>query len=367
MAKTRVPVAGTIGKSIRTIANAPNVVATITQAQFQSIVNAVNATISAQNPSGLVPTDWTLIQSIPSNIVDIAALKSNGFLVRNQDGTWRLVPAPIGMPGQDGSDGQDGMTGVQGPAGSAGAPGPAGWPGQDGSDGQDGLPGPPGSAGPAGSAGAPGSQGPAGWPGTDGSDGQDGLPGPPGSIGPQGVAGAQGPIGLTLDLWQNEPEQAWPVAAIVDIGAPYTWGGTHTFRQMAQFSVASGIGLQINGATAGACEIAFIDGNAGSRRFEIGVITAGGVFSIYDRTAGVERLAINGVSSNVYSAAAGTGHRFQQATTEMLTFNGLPTTGATAAAFTAANKPGTTTATGPAIWVPFSIGATQYWMPAWLA
>lgn len=183
MAKTRVPVAGTIGKSIRTVADASTASATITQAQFQSIVNAVNASIAAQNPSGLVPTDWTLIQSIPPNIVKIAALKSSGFLERNSDGTWSLVPAPAGPPGQDGADGTDGPPGQPGIAGATGSAGPIGPPGADGEPGADGA---PGVAGSNGTAGAAGGTGPTGPPGQDGIDGTDGAPGP---VGPTSNSG----------------------------------------------------------------------------------------------------------------------------------------------------------------------------------
>lgn len=148
MAKTRVPVAGTIGKSIKTVASAPTQTASITPAQLQQIIATVNASQSAQNPSGLTPTDWSIIQSIPPNITSIAALQTAGFLQRNPNGTWSLVQPPIGPPGQDGPPGEDGPPGPRGLTGAAGAAGGGiGPPGPPGDDGQHGEPGPPGIPG----------------------------------------------------------------------------------------------------------------------------------------------------------------------------------------------------------------------------
>lgn len=197
MAKTRVPVAGTIGKSIKTISATPPQNLTITPAQIQAIIAAVNASQLAANPSGAAPTFWQLISEIPQNIVDIAALISSGYLVRNPDGTWALVPpSPPGQPGLDGEPGEDGERGAPGAPGKDGLT-VMGPPGIDGEDGMDGAMGPPGPQGPAGS-GATGAQGPMGNPGQDGSDGADGDQGPPGLLGPQGptgTTGGQGPMG----------------------------------------------------------------------------------------------------------------------------------------------------------------------------
>lgn len=205
MAKTRVPVAGTIGKSIRTVSTVPSTPAAITQAQFQSIVNAVVATIGAQSPSGLQPTDWSIISSIPPNVKDVAALKYNGVPVRNPDGSWSIMPLSnsVGAPGDDGQPGdpgppgKDGPQGPVGPTGAAGGPigpaGPAVWmqaePGEDGPA----IPGPPGPVGP---------QGPAGPSGTGGGGSPGGmhflLDDPQqGDMGPPGPAGAAGSGGGT--------------------------------------------------------------------------------------------------------------------------------------------------------------------------
>lgn len=204
MAKTRVPVAGTIGKSIKTISTVPPQNLTITQAQLQAIIAAVNASQLAQNPSGLQPTTWQLITEIPPNIVDIAALESHGFLTRNPDGTWTLVPTPV----------------VFGPAGE---------------DGQDGAPGPPGAAGKAGAAGV------FGPPGADGNDGDSGPPGPPGAVGPQGPIGPSGTgsnAGYQI-VFADEPEDP-PQRPFFDVGASPVWGGQHTFASVRGFSIQRG-------------------------------------------------------------------------------------------------------------------------------
>lgn len=190
MAKTRVDVKGTVGKSIKTISSVPAQTATITQAQLQQIIAAVTASLKVSNPSGLTPTDWSIISSIPPNIVDVAALHANGQPVRNPDGTWSIVPlsVAVGPPGEDGQPGD---------------PGPPGKPGD---------PGPQGAVGPTGpSGGPPGPAGPAIWMQAD--DGEDNymVPGPPG---PQGPTGPQGPAGsgggssaVGMHLLLDDPQQ----------------------------------------------------------------------------------------------------------------------------------------------------------------
>lgn len=270
MSKTRVPVSGTIGKSIKTISTVPPQNLTITQAQLQAIVAAVNASLAAQNPSGGSPTYWQLISEIPQNIVDIAALESSGFLTRNSDGTWTLVPTPVGRAGEDGLDGDQGPPG---PAGAPGARGLQGFPGPQGDDGIDGDPGPPGAAGKQGTNGVAGAQGPQGVPGMDGDQGFDGDAGPPGPFGPAGapgtagaagtagqpgddgldgdigppglrgltgLTGAQGPAGFQFadDSLPTDDFAPRPV----DIGAPYNWGGQHTFMSSLGTPVTIGPG-----------------------------------------------------------------------------------------------------------------------------
>lgn len=199
MARTRVDVKGTVGKSIKTISTVPAQNTTLTQAQLQQIIAAVNANLAAQNPSGLQPTTWSIISEIPPNIVSIAALQANGFLTRNPDGSWTLVPSPA----------------VRGEKGDTGDPGEMGPPGKDGI---------PGSAGP------PGSPGP---PGQDGTDGQDGPPGPQGNPGLQGPAGAAGTGVTNYQInYGDESGSAneWLRAPPHDPGAPTTWSGQHLFK-----------------------------------------------------------------------------------------------------------------------------------------
>lgn len=244
MAKTRLPVAGTIGKSVKTVTAVPPQNLTITQAQLQAIIAAVNASQHVTNPSGLTPTDWSLITSIPSNLSAIAALVANGMLVRNQDGTWRLVPVPgPGQPGEAGPPGEDGIPGVRGIDGVTGAQGPVGpalfflaEDGVDGDVGPQGLPGPSGgppgptgATGPTGAAGAAGAAGPALYfLAEDGINGTDGVPGPrgtDGSNGSNGASGAQGPMGPALyflaeDGVPGEPGPPGPAGATGSGGTP---------------------------------------------------------------------------------------------------------------------------------------------------
>lgn len=214
MAKSRLPIAGTIGKSIQTIANAPaQNTTTVTNAQLQQILAAVNASLAAKNPSGMVPTNWKLIDEIPPNIVSIAALASSGFLTRNANGTWNLVPTPIGRPGADGEPGEPGPPGVPGLQGLTGAPGNLGPPGADGEDGNYGPPGPPG---------------------------------PPGPQGPQGPGTSSGGYQI---VFQDEAEDA-PSRPFFDVGASPTWSGTHTFSAGAVIqggAPSSGFSLKVNG------------------------------------------------------------------------------------------------------------------------
>lgn len=250
MARTRVPVAGTIGKSIRTIATVPAQSTVITQTQLQQIIAAVNASQLAANPSGLQPTVWSLISEIPPNIVAIAALTASGFLTRNGDGTWSLVPAPAGRPGEDGAPGEPGPPGPPGLQGVSGttAIGLQGPPGEPGQPGEDGAPGPAGQTG-AGGTGPAGPQGMQGIPGNDGSDGSDGPPGPSGAQGlqgPQGAAGSGGGATLPWNWGQEEPEIP-PTFPPFDFGASPTWGGSHTFARVVTFDNES-ITSSLNGS-----------------------------------------------------------------------------------------------------------------------
>lgn len=210
MAKTRVDVKGTVGKSIKTISSVPAQTATITQAQLQQIIAAVTASLKVSNPSGLTPTDWSIISSIPPNVVDIAALHAAGLLQQNPDGSWSIVPnsAAQGSPGEDGQPGE---------------PGPPGKPGD---------PGPQGAVGPTGpSGGPPGPAGPAIWMQADDGESNYMVPGPPGAqgpVGPQGPAGSGGgssAVGMHLLL--DDPQQG-EMGPPGPQGAAGTGGGSVT-------------------------------------------------------------------------------------------------------------------------------------------
>ena len=209
MAKTRLPVKGTIGKVVNSVSSAVAAAAANTNAAnlaaLQNAINILNQQL-AKNPSGLYPTVWSLISEIPANIVALAALDTAGVIIRNQDGSFQTQLLPLGPPGEEGPRGEDGFPGppgIQGLPGATGLQGPPGADGIDGEPGTPGLPGAPGATGPTGATGATGPQGPIGFTGNDGADGDIGPPGIQGPIGPIGSAGAtgatgpQGPIGFT--------------------------------------------------------------------------------------------------------------------------------------------------------------------------
>lgn len=151
--RTRVPVAGTIGKSIRSTDSTP--VFALTADQLSQIAAYVEAQEQQKNPSGLTPTIWGLLGEIPSNVHQVEILKGAGVVIRDPGGTWRTQDGGFGPPGLDGEDGEPGPPGPpgeqgpQGPAGSGGGGGGSGngAPGPPGLDGEDGEPGPPGRAG----------------------------------------------------------------------------------------------------------------------------------------------------------------------------------------------------------------------------
>jgi hypothetical protein len=129
VAKTRIPINRTVGRSVQTIDSIPAQSTTLTTEQLNQVIAALAAREKQTNPTGASPTYWSLIQEIPQNIVDIAALTSHGFLTRNQDGTWTLVPPPPVISGEQGPPGEDGVPGIPG---RDGATGPWGRPAPQG-------------------------------------------------------------------------------------------------------------------------------------------------------------------------------------------------------------------------------------------
>ena len=238
MARTRVPVAGTIGKSLKTT-DQPDLSQII--AQIAALNKAVSALIGVQqsNPSGLSTTYWNMILGIPPDVYNRVPGRDGE---PGEDGPpgppgapGPLGPqGPLGPPGPDGADGADGPPGPPGQPGVAGATGPQGpqgVPGNDGNDGDDGPPGPAGPQGPLGPTGSTGPQGPQGVPGNDGNDGIDGPPGPTGPQGVQGITGAQGPVGFAIQFNDNEVEEA-PSRPWHDQGYPNVWGAPQTFTDI---------------------------------------------------------------------------------------------------------------------------------------
>lgn len=430
MAKSRVPIAGTIGKSIKTVTNVPAQVTTFTTAQLQAIIAAVNASQLAANPSGLKPTVWGLVSEIPQNIVDIAALASNGFLVRNPDGTWSLVPTPAGRPGEDGPPGEQGPPGPPGIT-VVGPPGAQGPPGADGTPGDDGAPGPPGSGGtgPAGATGLAGSGGP---PGNDGEPGADGAPGIPGAAGPAG------PVGVITFGDDNSADESCRYPYF-DIGASPSWGGSHTFFKTITSKPDAGNGLLVNSAanaygveifgnatsgnslglaviagTTGADAALTINNAANTRGFltiagnavtvignstDLGAVTINGALTVqgpqsimhFNSTTATSapilffdlngtnkgRIGVEGTAgATITGSAVGDLFLYTAAGNvivalngvEAITINGAVTTGVASPSFASvANKPGPTSGAQAAKWLPVKFGGVQYYIPMWVA
>ncbi|MGH8258784.1 MAG: hypothetical protein ACREUG_03740, partial [Steroidobacteraceae bacterium] len=196
MSRIKVPVPGTVGRSVRIDPNATQGAtlgvdlkgpggAVLTVAQLKALLGAASASgTPASAMLGVSVTLWNLIQEIPANVTQVALLNTSGVVQRQGDGSWitRVIPAGgIGPPGMDGEPGEDG----------AWMPGP---PGRDGAAGAKGDPGP---AGPSG-----GPVGPMGAPGFDGEPGEDGMWGAPGVPGSGGSGAA---ANITPDTHPSSP------------------------------------------------------------------------------------------------------------------------------------------------------------------
>jgi hypothetical protein len=402
---------------------------------------------------------WQQLAHIPQNIVDIADLDTNGFLTRNPDGSWTLVPTPAvrGDKGDPGEPGEPGVPGQPGAAGSAGQQGPSGVPGQDGAPGEDGSPGPPGTPGAAGTAGA------SGPPGQDGAPGEDGSPGPPGQPGAAGAVGAQGPQGPVVPADDNGGgDYGWQMPPF-DPNSPNIWGSPQRFRQMAFFETdgsagynpiafmqlgatsgnrgwtvrvgggndfqigasddaglptAAGLALDIVKSSGQLSQIvvgnttstqmtnftfqAASQGTGGTVTNVFRNATANGYTSLRlynDQNAGVRAVEFDYAGSTYASSlitgmAVGeggvltttgafdlglgrgnsaqiiltsSGPKICSGATEYITFNGAPTTGASAPSMAAvANKPGVNSGLQMNRWLPVSVGGTQFYIPMWI-
>lgn len=85
--KVRVPVIGTVGKSVQVESDAPS--RSEMQTAIDAAVKAAIAKIPASSSSstgGLASTIWRLIREIPQNIQKLATLGSNGLITRRSNG-----------------------------------------------------------------------------------------------------------------------------------------------------------------------------------------------------------------------------------------------------------------------------------------
>lgn len=407
MAKTRVPVAGTIGKSIRTTDTSTQIAA------LETAVAAINAFLTAQqrtaaqaNPSGLSPTAWNLIMGIPPDVLNR-------------------------VPGRDGDQGDEGPRGPPGDKGERGFIGGQGPPGNDGIQGEDGPPGPKGEQGPT------------------------------GPTGPAGSSATANPV-----VWfPEEPEPPMQLPPF-DQGASPTWGGAHVFARAFTASGLSGDPalrlmssnpaimfdhssqaadnrLWIMGGISGTSFLFRLDSDSGGTQkaaFQLdrsgaalsnisygnatdaatfqflggGLTTFSGNVTLNpasgaciltlganatDARIGVAAAAGNIITGSVahdlcmaatanprilFSADSGTTihlrlnasshtydsalHRFNISGAEAITINGAVTTGTSTPSMAAiANKPGATTGNQIAKWLPVTFGGTQYYIPMWVA
>lgn len=261
---------------------------------LQSLAAALGVTTQSAQPVIL----WNQLAAIPPNIVDIAALSDHGILQRNQDGTWSLIPLPVGPPGRDGEDGVQGIPGPPGRDGATGAAG-IGLPGPPGRDGDDGDPGPPGLPGQPGTAGTAGTAG-IGLPGPPGRDGDDGDPGPPGVPGQPGATGATGPAGAGSGSgplpWDWGTEEAEPQRLLppFDFGASPLWSGLHTFTNITFFNAPSGTpAIRFRAAAGSFASMQFTGGLAGTKSWElVADNSTAGSFALFNDTHSLEMLNV---------------------------------------------------------------------------
>lgn len=104
MAKTRIPVRGTVGKALRTTSpsasNGSQAATDAAIATLQANVTALkNGNTGGGSPSGLTATVWSLIGEIPANISQLAGLTSSGAAFRKSDGTWVIRTFAVGASG----------------------------------------------------------------------------------------------------------------------------------------------------------------------------------------------------------------------------------------------------------------------------
>lgn len=94
--KVRVPVLGTVGKSVSVESDAPSR-AEVTASIQQAIANLAQ---SAGDTRNAYPTLWRLIREIPPNIQGLASLASTGIMVRTGSGTFTTRSVAVANTGR---------------------------------------------------------------------------------------------------------------------------------------------------------------------------------------------------------------------------------------------------------------------------
>lgn len=237
--RTRVPVHGTIGKSVpipQVPASAGAIIGVNLKLPNGSIptlqqLAAALATGAAtqDSPGNINPGTgsqaviWQNIQYIPAQITYPGRAVQHDDDDQGEDYGRMALPGPIGMRGPQGSPGMfaddpDDVAVIPGPPGAAGVAGVAGASGAtllpDDPEDPTIIPGPPGAIGPAGPSGtgAPGAPGIniAQWPDEPEDPGLiPGAAGPPGAV---GTIGPQGPLGAAVWYTTDEAEDQMPLA-----------------------------------------------------------------------------------------------------------------------------------------------------------
>lgn len=240
--KVRVPVRGSVGKSVRFSADSGASGATIgvdfrlpdgSIPTLQQLAAAlVTGDALSDQPGNIIPPGggpaviWQNIQYVPRNVL-YPARPVQAEEEAGEEYYRMAVPGPAGVRGLQGFSGplaeepEDHISipGAAGVAGSAGPPGAISavhlWP----DDPEDHIS-IPGVAGPQGASGNPGTQGPISTVHLYPDDPEDPMT-VPGAAGPTGTSGAQGAPGIisAVHLWPDDPEDPMTVP-----GAPGTAG-----------------------------------------------------------------------------------------------------------------------------------------------
>lgn len=260
-------------------------------------------------------------------------------------------------------------------------------------------------------------------PARRGLRGKQGFPGTPGA---RGATGPQGPSGSGTSAsgfpgYRQRAARRPQFTPWVDKNAGNVWSGPQTFN-VPQFGAAlilgntagipilftvpdntAGFTLRATGNTHGcgfslqtntntdlgwlglgdwalagaAVNDVTLNCATGTLRLTVGgtprfVLTQAGNISLNAPSGGNVILQLNGTgmlsvgtSGASYNTPTGTTHTLRINAVELITFNGAATTGAFAATFAAANKPGLATSPSVGRWLPVMFGGTQFYIPMW--